>query len=194
MMRLLLVLILVAATTLVVDGFTTTTASGSSNRWSHNSRTATPLHAVAGRRGGKSSPLLDDALAAYPYKFQPEKAADSTLYAAVTQKEAATCFNELARLYGDKEALAMVKLQPRLLTFNSQFFAPCLDAWTDQFGLEAAQAMVQRNPGLLGVSPTLAQEPAEASMALSYVVGVTRPLPKLIAGGLLLAIATAGLR
>jgi hypothetical protein len=54
--------------------------------------------------------------------------------------------------------------------------------------------MVLRNPGLLAVSPVLAREPAEATMALSYVIAATRPLPKIMAVAGILAIATAGMR
>merc|ERR1712194_564102 len=111
-----------------------------------------------------------------------------------TKGTCSTAFNELARLYGDQEALDIVKIEPRVFRFRSENFAPCLDEWTEQFGLEAAQAMVGRNPGLLGILPQEAKQPAEASMALSYVVGVTRPLPKIIAAVGLLAILTAGLR
>lgn len=184
--------------TAAVDGFAISSL--------HSSRTSpsSQLGAFVGRRGGgrrsnKSSPLVDEALAVYPFRFQPDKKQAGApegekLYAPVTRNQATGCFNELARLYGDDEALAMVKLLPRALSFRSDFFEPCLEAWTEQFGSEAAQGMVRRNPGLLGVNPILAREPAEASMALSYVVAVTRPLPKLIAAGLLLSIATAGLR
>lgn len=201
MMRLLLV-ILVTTALVAVDGFiTTTTTNRLPQQQQRSTKQQVHLLYAFGAFGNnnnnnkkKASPLLDEALNAYPFQFQPEKAVDPTLYAAVTQSQATTTFNELARLYGDDEALTMVKVQPNILTFNSKYFAPCLDAWTDQFGLESAQAMVRRNPGLLGVNPILAKEPAEASMALSYVVAVTRPLPKLIGVGLLLAIATAGLR
>lgn len=175
-----------------VDGF-----SGASLHSSSSRATPTLLH-VFGRGGnsrGKTSPLLEEALEAYPFNFQPDnKVSDKKLFAPVTQKQATICFNELARLYGDEESLKMVRIQPRILSFRSDFFEPCLEAWTEQFGLEASQAMVRRNPGLLGVNPILAKEPAEASMALSYLVAVTRPLPKLIAVGGLLAIATAGIR
>jgi len=88
----------------------------------------------------------------------------------------------------------MVKLESRSLRFNKDNFGPCLEAWEEQFGLEAAQAMVGRNPGLLGVLPMQAREPAEASMFLSYVVAVTRPLPQIAVVGGLLAILTAGIR
>lgn len=146
----------------------------------------TSLHAARNR--SKSSPLLEEALSAYPFSFRPDNETSGT------KSICSTAFNELARLYGDEEALAITKLQPGSLKFRSDNFAPCLDAWTEQFGLENSQAMVRRNPGLLGISPSEASKPAEASMALSYVVAVTRPLPKIVAVGGLLAILTAGMR
>ena len=133
------------------------------------------------------SPLVDEALEAYPYSFEGRRA-------MVTREQAGLTFNELARLYGDDEALTMVKLEPRVLVFNSDNYAPCLEAWTEQFGLEAAKGMVGRNPNLLAVRPSLAQKPAEDSMFFSYVIAASRPLPKILAAGLLLSIATAGMQ
>ena len=86
------------------------------------------------RRGSvakPSSPLLEDALKSYPFVND-----DKT--------KLAKNFNEIARLYGDEEALAMVKVMPSTLRFNSDNFEPCLESWTEQFGLEKAQAMVRR--------------------------------------------------
>ncbi|KAL7545011.1 hypothetical protein ACHAWF_008384 [Thalassiosira exigua] len=127
--------------------------------------------ATAGKARSKSSPLADDALSAYPYvtKTDDERA------------RVVETFTELASLYGDEEALAMVKIQPQVLRFNKDYFAPCLDSWEEQFGLESAQAMVSRNPGLLGFRPELTAN-AEPCMAFSYVIAATRPsLPKVIA-------------
>ena len=149
-----------------------------------NANTETSLCAARSR----SSPLLDEGLALYPFRFRPDDEKTGT------KRTCSTAFNELARLYGDQEALAIVEIEPRVLRFNSENFESCLEAWTEQFGLEASQAMVGRNPGLLGIRPAEASQPAEASMAMSYVVGVTRPLPKIIAAGGILAIVTAGLR
>jgi hypothetical protein len=139
-----------------------------------------------------SSPLVEEALDKYPFKFRPDNEPVGTkgrpLF-ATSERQARETFNELARLYGDEQALEMIKIQPMALCFTSRNFEPCLEAWTEQFGLEAAQAMVNRNPGLLAVSPTLASKPAEASMALSYVIAITRPsVPKIIALIALLAI------
>jgi len=86
----------------------------------------------------------------------------------------------------------MVKIEPNTLKFKSQYFERSLDAWTEQFGLESAQAMVLRNPGLLCIPPWQAEQPSESCMALSYVVAATRPLPKILAVGLVLSVLGAG--
>ena len=89
------------------------------------------------------SPFLEEALASYPYVFKSDQ----------DKAECIANFNEIARLYGDKEAVEMVKSASKVLTFNRENFEPCLESWEEQFGLESAKAMVQRNPGLLGVRP-----------------------------------------
>ena len=91
----------------------------------------------------KSSPFLEEALDSYPYVFKSDQ----------DKAECIANFNEIARLYGDKEAVEMVKSASKVLTFNRENFEPCLESWEEQFGLESAKAMVQRNPGLLGVRP-----------------------------------------
>ena len=168
-------------TVTIVDGFNTLV--GPTIRTSHSTKTS--LHAAR----TKASVLLDEALDAYPYRFKPENKRGM-----VTREKATVAFNELARLYGDENALAIVKLEPRALVFNSDNYAPCIEAWTEQFGLEASQGMVGRNPGLLAVKPKQAQKPAEDSMVFSYIIAVTRPLPKLIGVGLLLSILTSGMQ
>jgi hypothetical protein len=130
-----------------------------------------------------TSPLLEEALSAYPYKFKSD----------ADKFDKSQTFNEMARLYGDKEALEMVKICPQTLKFKRENFQRCLDSWEEQFGLEKAQAMVLRNPGLLGIRPEQT-DGAESSMVFSYIVALTRPLPKIIAAGGLLAILTAGMR
>eukprot|EP00580_Thalassiosira_gravida_P000251 CAMPEP_0201605788 /NCGR_PEP_ID=MMETSP0492-20130828/5485_1 /ASSEMBLY_ACC=CAM_ASM_000837 /TAXON_ID=420259 /ORGANISM="Thalassiosira gravida, Strain GMp14c1" /LENGTH=191 /DNA_ID=CAMNT_0048070103 /DNA_START=44 /DNA_END=619 /DNA_ORIENTATION=+ len=174
-------------TATIVNGFTPSIIRTTT------SRTQTSLHFGLARRKTKttpssSSPLLEEALSSYPYKFRPDTDKSGT------KASCSATFNELARLYGDEEALAMVKLESRSLRFNRDNFGPCLEAWEEQFGLESSQAMVGRNPGLLSVSPMQAREPAEASMFFSYVVAVTRPLPQIAVVGGLLAILTAGIR
>lgn len=132
------------------------------------------------KSSSKASPLAEEALALYPFNFRPENEpvdAPGRPKLCTTESKALKCFNEMARLYGDERALKMVKTTPIVLTFNSANFEGSLNAWAEQFELEAAQNMVERNPGLLGVEPSLAAEPAEGSMALSYAVWITRPSP-----------------
>lgn len=158
----------------------------------------------AKRIASKGSPLVDEALDCYPFVIKPEERAGL-----------AGTFNEMARLYGDEAALDFVKTMPQVrpvlgnnimrlrqhpvlsdipqtLKFNKENFEPCLDSWSEQFTLKKAQSMVRRNPGLLGVRPETTDD-AEASMLFSYIVAYTRPLPKIIGVGGLLAIATAGI-
>jgi len=177
-----LLVMMILFTTSIVDSFTLVVVP--------TSRTSTPtttitsaLHAAR----STSSPLLDEALEAYPFSFTNKNS-------QVTEKKAITTFNVLARLYGDQEALAIVKIEPRALVFNSDNYAPCLEAWTEQFGLEASQAMVGRNPGLLAVRPSLAKKPAEDSMAFSYIFAATRQWPKILAVGFLLTILKSGIQ
>jgi hypothetical protein len=194
----------VASAFVVVGGFHSNNGSRMSRNGLATSTTSTTTASAISlfnKKGSStssksSSPLVEEALALYPFQFRPDdeplKAKGRPMFAA-SQRQARTTFNQLAKLYGDEQALGMVKIQPMCLCFTSSNFEPCLEAWTEQFGEDAAKAMVYRNPGLLAVSPTLAKEPAEASMALSYVVAVTRPLPKFIAAGGILAILSAGL-
>ena len=52
-------------------------------------------------------------------------------------------FNTIASLYGDEEALNMVKITPGVLAFNKDNFAPCLAFFAEKFGAEEAKEMVQ---------------------------------------------------
>lgn len=185
---LVMMMILVTTATFLTDAFAFTsipsskpfTSRSSSTMTTTRTRTKTSISAKF------RSPLLDEGLEAYSYKFEGRRA-------MVTKEKAILAFNELARLYGDEEAVAMVKLESRVLVFNSDNYAPCLASWTEQFGLEAAQGMVGRNPNLLAIRPELAVKPAEDCMVFSYIIAASRPLPKILGAGLLLSIATAGM-
>jgi len=74
-----------------------------------------------------SSPLVEEALSAYPY----------VLTDAEKKAGCIANFNEMASLYGDENALAMVRLEPKTLTFNKDNYALQLANWEEQFGLEA---------------------------------------------------------
>ena len=104
----------------------------------------------------------------------------------ISESEARATFAELAKLYGEDEALEMTKALPVLLAFNKKNFAACLDAWTGIFGEDESKEMVLRNPGLLAVNPEEAAKATDQTMTVSYVVAATRPigpvaLPSLLA-------------
>ena len=187
---LVMTMILVTTATFLTDAFAFTTIPSSkpftSRSSSSTTTTRTRTKTSISAKSRSQSPLLDEGLEAYSYKFEGGRA-------MVTKEKAILAFNELARLYGDEEAVAMVKLESRVLVFNSDNYAPCLASWTEQFGLEAAQGMVGRNPNLLAIRPELAVKPAEDCMVFSYIIAASRPLPKILGAGLLLSIATAGM-
>jgi len=87
-------------------------------------------------------------------------------------------FTEIARLYGEENALVMVKALPNILAFDSNNFSPALDAFGEIFGEEEANAMVVRNPGLLAVSPKNAATSSDQTMQFSYIIAYTRPIGK----------------
>ena len=89
-----------------------------------------------------------------------------------------TSFTEIARLYGEDNALDMVKALPNVLAFDSSNFAPALDAFGEIFGEDEANAMVIRNPGLLAVSPKNAATSSDQTMQFSYIIAATRPIGK----------------
>lgn len=154
-------------------------------------KTSTRLFAF--KKTASSSPMAEEALASFPFKFLPENSNKKRVFTEITRSQAIKAYSEISNLYGDDRALRMVKIQPTVLCFDSKKFQPSFQVWSDIFGEEGAQAMVERNPGLLGIPPELAGESTEATMALSYIVWVTRPLPKIVAAAGLLAICTAGL-
>mmetsp|Transcript_26776 Transcript_26776/g.60507 ORF Transcript_26776/g.60507 Transcript_26776/m.60507 type:complete len:219 (-) Transcript_26776:64-720(-) len=146
--------------------------------------------------GAKSSPLAEEAVGIYNAKFAPRGGEKKKLFfeswgmpesysnREVSEKSIFTredaqlraTFNTIAALYGEEEALAMVKILPQALAFNKDYMAPSLDGFSDAFGLEESKEMVMRNPGLLGVEPKDAVTVTSSTMQLSYIVSFTRPL------------------
>ena len=95
---------------------------------------------------------------------------------SVQENKLRSTFNTIAELYGEENALKMVKIQPGVLAFNSDNFAGSLDAFGEKFGIDEAKEMVIRNPGLLSVKPANAADADDLTMQLSYVVDFTRPI------------------
>lgn len=119
-----------------------------------------------------------------------KKYATSKRLTDISPAQAKQAFLELARLYGEERALAMVKAQPLCLAFDVKNFAKSLAAWAEVFGLEAAQEMVARNPGLLAVRPDEATNATDSTMAFSYIVAATRPLGPVLLAGLFFLLLT----
>lgn len=96
----------------------------------------------------------------------------------ISEKQARAAFQELAKLYGDEVAKQMVIDLPVCLSFERTWFKPSLEAYSQVFGKEEAQAMVARNPGLLAVKPSDAATVTDQTMTFSYLVAYTRPFSK----------------
>lgn len=104
------------------------------------------------------------------------------------EKDLRSTFKELARLYGEDNALQMVKDLTIVLAFKRNYFAPSLEAFSEVFGEEESKAMVQRNPGLLALPPSGAggaDSVTDQTMQFSYLVGYTRPFGPFLLYGLL---------
>lgn len=144
----------------------------------------------------KSSPLADEAVEIYtnkylsnggtrqkfffeswgmPASFKSDEDKSASIFSRKVEELTAT-FNTLSSLYGDDDALKMVKIQPGILAFNKNDFGPSLEAFGEKFGVEESKAMIIRNPGLLSTKRLGAEAADDLTMQLSYVVEFTRPI------------------
>lgn len=160
-------------------------------------RTSTSLAFFGGAKKStaKSSPLADEAVEIYTTKYntggtrpkfffeswgmpgsydKPDNSSVSIFERKTT--ELTSTFNTLATLYGEEDALKMVKIQPGVLAFAKENFGPSLDAFGEVFGYDESIEMVKRNPGLLSVNPGSAAAADGLTMQLSYVIDFTRPI------------------
>jgi hypothetical protein len=95
-------------------------------------------------------------------------------------------FTLLANLYGEQQALQMVKDVPICLAFDNKNFEPALAEFSKKFGNQESREMIQRNPGLLAIKATGAGGASTASdqtMIFSYLVAVTRPVGPILLYG-----------
>ena len=162
------------------------------------------LDSTTTRLCAASSPLAEEALDCLRFTFGPESGSggngkssggeESRLITQIPKSQALKTFNELARLYGHDRALKIVKTQPTCLLFKADNFQECFEIWTDMYGEESTKDMVSRNPGLLGIKPEKAADNKEATMAFSYIIGITRPLPQLALGAVLILLVTGGFK
>ena len=111
-----------------------------------------------------------------PESYQTPKESESIFNFDETKLRAT--FNTLAQLYGEDDALKMVKIQPGILAFNKDNFKDSLENFGVTFGYDEAKDMIVRNPGLLSINPANAAKADDLTMQLSYVVEFTRPVGK----------------
>jgi hypothetical protein len=132
---------------------------------------------------GALNAAVDDAFAIYqkkhPKKDPPKDGkVRGPTFSDRDEKYLKSGFKELAKVYGEANALQMVKDLPIVLAFNRKNFGPSLKEFVKTFGDEEARGMVQRNPGLLIVAPTGAggaDSVEDTAMKFSYIVAATRP-------------------
>ncbi|GAX13381.1 hypothetical protein FisN_8Lh409 [Fistulifera solaris] len=111
-------------------------------------------------------------------KAQMESRNERRRLTDISEKQARSAFQELAKLYGDDVAKQMVIDLPVCLSFERTWFKPSLEAYSEIFGKDKAMAMVARNPGLLAVKPSDAATVTDQTMTFSYLVAYTRPYSK----------------
>mmetsp|Transcript_3297 Transcript_3297/g.8318 ORF Transcript_3297/g.8318 Transcript_3297/m.8318 type:complete len:185 (+) Transcript_3297:3-557(+) len=126
----------------------------------------------------KKATAFNTAVSAYRNKYSKSK--PGTFYYR-EEAQLKKTFAEMAKLYGEENAVKMVKDEPACIIWNPQNFKPSLDAFSEIFGEEEAKAMVMRNPNLLSVprpgsGPGSADKADDKTMQLSYVVAWTRPV------------------
>lgn len=63
----------------------------------------------------------------------------------LSEKQVRANFVAMAKVYGEDQALEMVRALPVALSFNAKNFAPTLTAFAERFGEEESKAMVLRN-------------------------------------------------
>ncbi|CAM9820652.1 unnamed protein product [Ectocarpus fasciculatus] len=93
------------------------------------------------------------------------------------EKRAEGTFAEMCKVYGEDNAVQMVKNSPSCLGYDGSVFQATFEAFTEVFGEEETKGMVTRNPNLLAVRPTGFGGAANAksdTMQMSYVIAATR--------------------
>lgn len=115
------------------------------------------------------------------FSFSDKAAKDRTRKLTdITETRARAMYKEIAKSYGDDQALKMIEILPLALAFDKDCVAPSFQAFSEIFGEEEAKGMVLRNPGLLAVRPSDAKLTTDSTMFFSYAVGITRPFGPLL--------------
>ncbi|CAM9586520.1 unnamed protein product [Hapterophycus canaliculatus] len=96
-------------------------------------------------------------------------------------------FAEMCKVYGEDNAVQMVKNSPMCMGYDGSVFQATFEAFSEVFGEEETKGMVTRNPNLLAVRPTGFGGACNAksdTMQMSYVIAATRPLGPFLLWGL----------
>lgn len=112
-----------------------------------------------------------------------------------TDSDLAAVFATLTKTLGSEASAALCcKNVPTLLNAPEDRIKGNFAVYTEKFGEDKARGMVERNPSLLFI-PTKGYGSAEVAgddaMVMSYVIGYTRPLGKVLLGALGLALLKA---
>lgn len=146
-----------------------------------------PASAFSAPAGGRANEAVAFFDSKYPFG---RPSGDSPRFSDISEARARQAFGELSKLYGDEEALDMVKALPVILCFDCEEWQGSLDAWEEIFGKEQAMGMVGRNPGLLAVSAYQAAATEDSAMVFSYIIAATRPFGNILLPGLLFCLLT----
>ena len=143
--------------------------------------TATGSLKLFGRSGSAAplspkSPSADAAVSIFTNRFAAKRKARPIIEADLRAN-----FAEMSKLFGDVRSLEMVEILPQLLEMERSHFTPSYEIYCRKFGNDETDALLLRNPVLLGLKPDGyggAEEAEGDTIALSYVIAATRPLGK----------------
>uniref|UniRef100_A0A7R9UE42 PSI-F n=1 Tax=Pinguiococcus pyrenoidosus TaxID=172671 RepID=A0A7R9UE42_9STRA len=110
----------------------------------------------------------------------------------VEEAKLKSTYKSIAKVYGDDNALEMVKAVPGCLAFDPSNFQGTYDVFCETFGEDKAKGMVRRNPNLLAVKPDGwggATGAKDDTFYMSYVIAFTRPLGPVLLAGLIAALS-----
>lgn len=128
-----------------------------------------------------SPPSFSVAKATEIYRARyPDTDGKGDRYCDISNQKISGGFTELKKVYGEQQALEMIRIMPIILVFKKENFAPSFKAMAEIFGTEETKGMVLRNPGLLEVGPADAATSNDQTMVFSYLVSFFRPLSSVL--------------
>ena len=148
--------------------------------------TSRVVDALAFGNKGPTSSLASEAVSIYLTKLKPKEGT----FVDRSEEELKVCFQELSEIFGQDDAMDMVKRGPKVLASYPSVFKESMEEYSKIFGEEEAKAMVKRNTGLLFVQPVDARDVDDTTMKMSYVIAFFQPLGPYWLYGMLALLAT----